>query len=132
MPDHLHVVTDGAVKPSEALRFIKGIASRRVIDYLKRPEFAASLAKLAVGTRKRNYRYSLWEHHSNVVLLPREQILMQKVNYTHLNPVRLKLVPTPEQYRWSSARYWIGRPGPDEPLIPNLDQIAWRSAAGKA
>jgi REP element-mobilizing transposase RayT len=68
MPDHIHVVTGGGVKPSEALRFIRGIASRRVIDYLKRPEFASSLQKLRVGTMERNYRYSLWERHSNVVL----------------------------------------------------------------
>jgi hypothetical protein len=57
---------------------------------------------------------------------------MQKVNYTHQNPVRLGLVERPEEYRWSSARYWNNNPGPDEPLVPDLDQIAWRSATGKA
>jgi REP element-mobilizing transposase RayT len=36
MPDHLHVVTDGARKPSDTLRFINGIISHRVIGCLKR------------------------------------------------------------------------------------------------
>jgi putative transposase len=132
MPDHLHVVTGGDIKPSDALRFIKGIASRRIIDHLKQPQFAASLKKLQVGTIERNHRYALWEHHSNVVALPGETLLMQKVTYTHQNPVRLRLVERPEDYRWSSARYWSHNPNANEPLVPDLDQIAWRAAAGRA
>lgn len=32
MPDHIHVVTDGSRKPSDTLRFLNGISSRRVIE----------------------------------------------------------------------------------------------------
>ena len=35
MPDHLHIITDSARKSDETLRYINGIMSRRVIDYLK-------------------------------------------------------------------------------------------------
>lgn len=35
MPDHLHAITDSNRKPSETLRYINGIISRRVIDHLK-------------------------------------------------------------------------------------------------
>ena len=35
MPDHLHAITDCALKPSAILRYINGIISRRVIDHLK-------------------------------------------------------------------------------------------------
>ena len=35
MPDHLHLITDGEKKATVVLRFINGIVSRRVIDFLK-------------------------------------------------------------------------------------------------
>jgi REP element-mobilizing transposase RayT len=35
MPDHLHLITDGALEPSDTLRFVNGISSHRVISYLK-------------------------------------------------------------------------------------------------
>jgi REP element-mobilizing transposase RayT len=35
MPDHLHVITDGALMVSDTLRFLNGVSSHRVICYLK-------------------------------------------------------------------------------------------------
>ena len=43
MPDHLHAITDSAIKPSKVLQFINGIISRRVIDHLKEHGHNASL-----------------------------------------------------------------------------------------
>jgi len=51
---------------------------------------------------------------------------MQRVNYTHLNPVRLGLAERAEDYRWSSARQWRGCPLEDEPLIVDIKEIDWR------
>ena len=75
MPDHLHVVTDSARKSDETLRYINGIMSRRVIDYLKKKGYQISLDKLrreSVG--RQQYRYSLWEHHPNTRVLLSEEI----------------------------------------------------------
>jgi hypothetical protein len=36
MPDHLHVITDGACKPSDTLRFISGIVSQPLMMYLEK------------------------------------------------------------------------------------------------
>lgn len=128
MPDHLHILSDGARKPSEALRFIKGIMSRRIIDYLKEHNYQSSLDKLRHGKQARHYTYSLWEHHSNVMLLTSEGVFMQRVHYTHNNPVRAGLVERAEEYRWSSARIWNGRALAEEPLLMNLNEIRWRKA----
>lgn len=35
MPDHLHALVGSERKPSEVLRYVNGIASRRIIDYLE-------------------------------------------------------------------------------------------------
>ena len=132
MLDHLHIVTDLSRKPSEITRFIKGICSRRVIDYLKQGGFEASLKKLQHENWERRHRYSLWQLHSNAVLLTSETMLMQRVHYIHQNPVRAGLVERAEEYRWSSVRCWLKRELPDEPLRMDLDRIRWRSAAGRA
>jgi putative transposase len=126
MPDHLPIITDSNRKPSETLRYINGIISRRVIDHLKLHGHNSSLQKLRHEDKERGYRYSLWDHHSNVFSIYSEDMLMQKVNYIHQNPVKAGLVEKPEVYRWSSVRWWKRCPLGDEPLKVDLDRIAWR------
>jgi len=128
MPNHLHIMTDGARKPSDTLRFINGITSHRVIGYLKENNYRTSLAKLRDTKKARRHEYSLWDGHSNVLLVTSENVFMERVNYMHQNPVRGGLVVRAEDYRWSSARCWSGRVLEDEPLLMNLDKIIWRKA----
>jgi REP element-mobilizing transposase RayT len=128
MPDHIHVLTDGIRKPSDTLRFIKGITSRRVIGYLKEQGHDTSLEKLRHEERARQYKYTLWQHHSNVMLLTSEGALMQRVNYTHQNPVRAGLTERAEHWRWSSVRCWSRSALEDEPLLMDIGQIRWRRA----
>jgi putative transposase len=127
MPDHLHALIGSDRKPSEVTRFVNGITGRRIIDFLKDPKYAASLKKLRHTKGERDYEYSLWDHHPNLKLIATENGLIEKANYIHLNPVRGGLVERPEDYRWSSVRYWMGKPWEDEPLKMDLDQIAWHS-----
>ncbi|MBC8032041.1 MAG: transposase [Pyrinomonadaceae bacterium] len=126
MPDHLHTITDSALSSGETLRFINGIISRRVINYLQQQGYESSLQKLKRKTQKSDHHYSLWDHHPNVRLLLTEKMLMERVHYTHQNPVRAGLVERAEDYRWSSVRCWNGNPLEDEPLLMDLDLIKWR------
>jgi putative transposase len=128
MPDHLHIMTDGARKPSDTLRFINGIVSHRVIGYLKQNNYTKSLAKLRDARKVRGHEYSLWDGHSNVLLITSEGAFMQRVNYIHQNPVRAGLVTRAEDYRWSSARRWKGWRGEGEPLVVDLEKLVWRKA----
>jgi putative transposase len=125
MPDHIHVLTGSQRKPSEVLRYVNGISGRRIIDFLKEGGFESSLHKLSHFEGERQYKYSVWDHHSNVKLVTTENGLLQKVNYIHQNPVRAGLVEPGDEYRWSSARCWQRKPLEDEPLLMDIDQIAW-------
>jgi putative transposase len=127
MPDHLHAITDSALKPSKILQYINGIISRRVIDHLKERGHNASLRKLKRESEVRGHRYSLWEHHSNTLPIFSEDMFMQKLNYIHQNPVSAGLVERAEDYRWSSVRIWKRCPLEDEPLMVDIDRIHWRS-----
>jgi REP element-mobilizing transposase RayT len=87
MPDHLHIMTDGPRKPSDTLRFINGITSHKVIGYLKEDNYRTSLAKLRDTKKARGHEYSLWDGHSNVLLVTSENVFMQRVSYIHQNPL---------------------------------------------
>ena len=126
MLDHTHLITDGHREISDVLRFINGIAARRVLDYLKENGFESSLRKLRQEEKKKGYKYSVWEHHPDAFRITGEETFMQKVNYIHQNPVRAGLVENAEDYRFSSARLWKGNPLDDEPFITDHSQIKWR------
>jgi putative transposase len=129
MTDHFHAIVYSELKPSKVLQYLNGISSRRVIDYLKTNGHEASLKKLQHEVKDRQYKYSLWDHHSNGKLIISEDVLIQKVNYLHQNPVRAGLVSDPMDYRWSSARWWARKPNEDEPLTVDMEKIQWRSKA---
>jgi len=126
MLDHIHLVTDSKQKSSDIHRFVNGIIGRRLIDELKQNGPSESLQKLRIEERKNEWKYSLWSHHPDTRLLWNEQMLWQRIQYTHLNPVRAGLVAHPNDWPWSSARIWHGRRSEDEPLEADIDRIKWR------
>jgi putative transposase len=126
MPDHFHLITCSTLKASETLRYINGITGHRIISFLKKGGHDSSLRKLERESGAREHKYSLWDHHPNAKRLTNESTFMQRVNYTHQNPVRLGLVDRAEDYRWSSARQWKAILAEDEPLPVNIKEIQWR------
>jgi REP element-mobilizing transposase RayT len=126
MPDHLHVISDSERKASVVLRFINGIISRRVIDFLKSEEHQSSLEKLRRESNRGGHSYSVWDHHPNKRLLTSESMFMQRVHYTHQNPVRLGLVERAENYHYSSVRLWNRCPLDNEPLMVDIGKMKWR------
>jgi REP-associated tyrosine transposase len=126
MPDHIHLITDGENKAAKVLQFVNGIVSRRVIDFLKANGYESSLKKLQHQEYRRGHKYSLWGHHPNIRLLTSENMLMERVHYTHQNPVRAALAQRAEDYRYSSVRIWNKSPVGDEPLAIDFDKLRWR------
>jgi len=126
MPDHIHLVAAGELKPSQILRYVNGISAHRIISYLKEGGHDSSLHKLERESGQRGHKYSLWDHNADARLLTNEESLMQRINYTHQNPVRLGLVERAQDYRYSSASQWMGFPAEDEPLLVDIKSIEWR------
>jgi putative transposase len=125
----MHLLTSRPSTTSNVLRVLKGITARRLIDYLKETNHFSSLAKLQHQQRDRNYKYSLWQTEKNVLPIFSEGMFMEKVNYIHQNPVRAGLCERAEEYQWSSARIWKGRPLENEPLLMDNDLIHWRRSS---
>lgn len=132
MLDHLHLVTDSRRSSEDIHRFVNGIISRRIIDHLKEAGHTESLNKLSIKEHTDGWKYSLWQHHPNTRLLWNERMLWQRIQYTHLNPVRAGFVDHPDQWRWSSARIFHQRRSEDESLSVDLDKIMWSEQRGAA
>lgn len=129
MPDHTHLLTGGQLSPSNTLRYLNGIAARRIIDYLKNAGNVTSLDKLKILARG-EHKFSVWQHHSNTYIITSEGMFMQKLHYLHQNPVDAGMADNAWNYRFSSARFWLRKPLLDvEPLEIDINELKWRSRA---
>jgi hypothetical protein len=57
-----------------------------------------------------NERYQFWQQHSHPIELNTNEKLFQRLNYVHQNPVEAGIVLSAEEYLYSSAMNYAGRP----------------------
>jgi hypothetical protein len=55
--------------------------------------------------------YQLWQEGNQPVLISSEDLMRQKLEYMHTNPVRRGYVNDPTEWRYSSARNYAGGEG---------------------
>lgn len=121
MPEHVHLVIQTgspALTVEQILRRIKSRFAREVLARWRELD-----AKILAKVTDENGVAHFWQvgggYGRNLVT---EAEWMEKIEYIHNNPVHRGLVGTPEDWRWSSARWYAGdRQVPtDEPLIDPL------------
>lgn len=120
MPDHWHfVMIVDEKKISAVLRDMKSMIARKVIDLWKQSSESQQLLKRIrlPETGKRNHLYSLWQAGNWKVLIEDEFNIEKRINYIHANPLRAGLVKRPEEWPWSSYRWYEFR----EPVGVEID-----------
>ena len=60
---------------------------------------------------KKDREYQCWEEGSHPQLIDNEDVLRQKLEYIHHNPVKRGYVDEAVHWRYSSARNYAGLPG---------------------
>ncbi len=104
MPEHVHVLIGLPERgdPSTVLKVIKQESVRR---FLPKPTAGATLfqdAELRHFWQKRFYDFNVFSDRKRI----------EKLKYMHRNPVKRGLVELPEQWKWSSFRfYFLDEPG---------------------
>ncbi len=108
MPNHIHLLWNmlgDNGKETPAGSFAKYTA-HKFKQYLQQahPEI---LTDFEVNKRDRKYKF--WQRDPLAISLSTENILLQKMEYIHNNPLNGKwhLCNYPEEYRWSSAAFYI-------------------------
>ena len=63
---------------------------------------------------KRKRSGHLFQGRYKAILVDIDEYAKELSRYIHLNPIRAKMVATPEEYDWSSYKYYIGKQKPAE------------------
>jgi REP element-mobilizing transposase RayT len=113
MSNHVHLVAQSSTgQLSDTIGDLKKFTSREIVNTIRTiPEsrkwmldlFAAYATKHA-----RKQSFQVWTHEDHAVFLYSPEFIAEKLNYLHLNPVRAGWVQKPEDYLYSSARWYAG------------------------
>src|SRR5262249_14395902 len=128
MPEHVHLVLRAAGSPwSTIAQYLKTGLSKRVIGRWKKLGPSASGILRAI---KDEDGHRFWLPGGGFDRKLRStQAIAKEIRYVHRNPVERGLVSAPEEWKWSSVRWWMGmREGElecDKPLDPELDPEIW-------
>jgi REP element-mobilizing transposase RayT len=112
LENHLHLVVQADDLLAE-LPLFKSYTARQLIDYLKECHAERVLKQMAFFRKahKLDREYQCWEEGSHPQLIQNTEMLRQKLDYIHFNPVKRGYVDKPEHWRYSSARNYEGLEG---------------------
>ncbi|MBI5567166.1 MAG: transposase [Chloroflexi bacterium] len=122
MPNHLHLIVR-CLPPytlADVVRNYKSLIADRIVRHYQvegNQQALDFLASQAAGSDKQHYK--VWEAGYNAKEVFSADFLIQKMTYIHNNPCQphWQLAIRPEDYLWSSARYYLL----DQPAIIPLD-----------
>lgn len=112
LENHLHLVAEANDLSKEMGNF-KSFTARRIIDTLKQRNAGHILQQLSFHKlrHKEDSDYQVWQEGSHPQLIQGTEMMRQKVEYIHNNPIKRGYVDRPEHWRYSSARNYLGQPG---------------------
>lgn len=105
MDNHLHLIWQMlAGINTEAVQrdFLKFTAQQIKKDLTK--NHPAVLVHFKVNAKDRTYQF--WERNALSVELRTDKVFRQKLDYIHWNPVRAGICATPEDYKYSTAKFY--------------------------
>jgi REP element-mobilizing transposase RayT len=108
MPNHIHALW--SIRRSYTLdniknSFMKFTAQQMKLDMINQDDPALINFK----STQRDRKFHIWERNALAVPIYSRAVMEQKLNYIHTNPMqeKWKLVRVPEEYFFSSARFYI-------------------------
>ncbi len=112
MTNHVHLVIGAkeGFELSDIVRDLKSFTSRHIRKAIEqnekesRREWMLWMFGRAGKKNHRNKDFQFWLQHSHPVALTTQDMLHQRINYTHQNPVRAGFVAEAHDWIWSSAR----------------------------
>lgn len=112
LDNHFHAVVS-AINLSEILRDLKSFTACKIIGQLQseRREWLLNQLKYYRASHKPN-DYQIWQEGSHPQAISSDEMMRQKIDYVHDNPVKRGWVVLPEHWRYSSAHEWLGEAVP--------------------
>jgi putative transposase len=112
LENHLHWIGRAANLSEQVGRF-KSFTARGIIDELEKRGYQELLDELRFFKlhHKIDQTYQLWQEGSHPEQIQSDEMMLQKLEYIHNNPVRRGYVDEPAHWRYSSARDYEGKKG---------------------
>ena len=108
MPNHIHVLWEMISKNGKEMPHasFNKYTSHQFLDHLRFMRGTKEIPAYEEKTRERNHRF--WQRDPMAIHMDYRSKFEQKLNYIHRNPLQehWKLVSRPEDYTWSSAKYY--------------------------
>jgi REP element-mobilizing transposase RayT len=119
MTNHVHLIisTNGKNKQEDILRDFKKFTAKKCLELIEsndsesRKNWMLWIFKSAGKKNSNNIKYQFWRQDNHPIELDSNKLMDQKLEYIHNNPVEEGIVDVPEEYLYSSARNYAGRPG---------------------
>ncbi len=111
LENHVHFIASAENLAKEISAF-KSFTARKILDLLQDLAIYSKLRQLKLhkAKHKTDRTYQLWQEGSHPQMIQNEDIMRQKLDYIHYNPVRRELVNDPILWQYSSARNYAGKP----------------------
>ena len=121
LENHLHFIA-AAERLSDEVGDFKSFTARKIIDYFRERGERSILHQLDAekDPHKLDRRHQLWQEGSHPEQIVGDEMMVQKLEYIHNNPVKRGYVDDPNHWRYSSARNYYGLPA----LVPVITE--WR------
>jgi REP element-mobilizing transposase RayT len=112
LENHIHFIASGDNLSKEIGDF-KSYTARQLIDLLSAAGAKTILQQLSYrkAKHKDDRSFQFWQEGSHPQQITSEEMMRQKIEYTHYNPVKRGFVDNPVHWRYSSARNYAGMPG---------------------
>jgi REP element-mobilizing transposase RayT len=118
MTNHLHIICRAkeGKKISDIIRDFKKFTAKRMLSLIEgnresRKDWMLYRFEYAGKYDKRITKYKFWKESNHAVYLETNEMMQQRLDYTHENPVKAMIVENPEDYLFSSARNYAGLEG---------------------
>lgn len=117
MPNHIHFIVYFHKENhlSSYMRDFKKFTSVRIRKLIEEEGKSELLDKLRYADREQKFK--VWMDRFDDVFIRNTKVLLTKMNYIHQNPVKKEWVEAPEEYKHSSAGFYLKE---NTPLIPIL------------
>jgi putative transposase len=125
MPEHVHLIVyplRPAYRVSEILKAIKEPVGVQAVGHLRyhAPRWLPKITRVRGGRTERCFWESGGGYDRNIT---DARTLMAAIDYIHQNPTRRGLAERPEDWYWSSARWFAGTA--ENPLRPDRVPPEW-------
>lgn len=121
MPEHFHLICQSE-KLVQTMQSIKSYTAKRIIKTYKELKGSEILEQFQINKKsyKVDSKHQIWQEGFKPKAIISLEMLIQKSNYIHFNPVKRGLAKEIEEYEYSSAQdYYLRKKG--RIIIDDLD-----------